>query len=320
MRLRTLLGLIAANLVWSAHPAMGKLVLESVTPAHGAWFRYAGALAAYLVAMAALRAAGSRARLGPAFLAPSRAADWGWLVILGFFTFCFSPLLQMTGLRASRATDNSLIIAIEPLMTVLVTALVVRQRPQAYHWFSFALALTGFSLLAGLSPGRVLGGWDPHVWGNVILLVSLLGEAVYSAVGLKLVPRYPSMAVFGSALAVGVLLLTAGTWLYAGPPAFGDLSARSAFGLLWLGPLGTTATYLYWMIVLPEAPVASLAVTLFIQPLLGAVWGYVFLGERLTPVQAAGGALILLAVVVPVWVTAGARRYKRPAVVPPGPL
>ena len=71
------------------------------------------------------------------------------------------------------------------------------------------------------------------------------------------------------------------------------LGWKSILALMWLGPLGTALSYLFWMLVMRRAPVASLALTLFVQPVFGSVWGYVFLGERLSQVQAAGAVLII---------------------------
>ena len=51
MSARTLLGLIVCNLIWSAHPLMGKWLLESVSPEQGAWMRYSSALLFYFIAV-----------------------------------------------------------------------------------------------------------------------------------------------------------------------------------------------------------------------------------------------------------------------------
>ena len=64
-----------------------------------------------------------------------------------------------------------------------------------------------------------------------------------------------------------------------------------------MGPIGTALAYFYWMTALTEAPVASLAITLFIQPVMGTIFGHLFLGDHLTWIQGLGGGLILLGVI-----------------------
>jgi drug/metabolite transporter (DMT)-like permease len=73
------------------------------------------------------------------------------------------------------------------------------------------------------------------------------------------------------------------------------MTLKSALALLWLGPLGTTAAYLFWIYVLARASVSSMTLTLFVQPVMGAFFGYLFLKEQLTALQLSGGALILAA-------------------------
>jgi drug/metabolite transporter (DMT)-like permease len=316
MPLRTLLGLVACNFVWSAHPIMGKLLLGSFPPAQTAWLRYASGLAAYLLAFAAtalLRALRPVGRRDPAFMVPRSRRDLMLVLALGGSAFCLSPLLQLTGLVASRATDNALIVAMEPLMTVVIAWAVLRDRVTRLHLLAFAIALAGFALLARPdgSELRPEVAWDPHVVGNLVILLSLVGEALYSTLGRQLVGRYAPTAVFGSALFAGVACLTVGTALIAGLPsmaAVAGMPGRAWVGLLWLGPVGTTLTYLYWMNALTQAPIASLALTLFIQPLFGPIWGFLYLGERLNLSQGVGSALILLAVFSQTWFEIRPRR------------
>jgi drug/metabolite transporter (DMT)-like permease len=284
-------------MIWSAHPLMSKLVLADFTPAQGAWLRYTSALVSFLVARACFR----RMRTEPFFFARSRS-DWITVVAVGGMAFCLSPLFQLSGLLASRATDNALIIAMEPMMTVFLVWVILGEKITASYLFMFGVALGGFALLAGVS----LHGLElspQHFWGNVLMLIALLGEASYSVGGRKLLDRHSPISIFGLAIFSGVMLLTICVFVLSGEGPWvvvqatvHHLSWKSALALAWLGPLGTTASYLYWMYALQEAPVSSVALTLFVQPVFGSVLGYLFLGERLTGSQSLGGALIILAV------------------------
>ena len=213
MSFKTLFSLILVNLIWSAHPAMGKLVLHDFGPVMGAWLRYASALLSYVLAMLAIQHSGLapervRERFRTPWFRPSGRREWALVSALGFMTFCFSPVLQMTGLAASRALDNALIIAIEPLMTVLLARLILGERLTLGYVGAFGVAMLGFVLLTGLSVSSLTQGMSGHLLGNIIILVSLTGEAAYSSLGRKLVARHPPLGVFGTALAAGVVFLT----------------------------------------------------------------------------------------------------------------
>jgi drug/metabolite transporter (DMT)-like permease len=300
MRLQILLGLIFCNLIWSAHPLMGKLLLEDFNPSEAAWLRYTSALVAFWIYQAF---AGLRSGVSAFSFEKMKLTDIAWVTFLGGMAFCVSPLFQLHGLQDSNATDNALIIAMEPLITVALAWMVLRQKVSSSYLLCFFMSLMGFTLLAGFSWGG-LQMERSHFLGNLLMLAALLGEATYSIVAGKLIRRYSSQLIFGRAILAGVILLTISVWSLSGEGPYAlftvavqHLHFRSAGALFWLGPIGSTGAYLFWISALREATVSSMALTLFIQPVFGAVWGYLFLGERLSGLQALGGALILVAVI-----------------------
>ena len=245
MSLSVLIGLILCNVVWSGNPAMSKLVLADFPPALAAWLRYTSALAAYLLATLPLVTLPRRTRnparkegFGPPFLRHPSRRDLVLVSAIGLMSFCFAPLMQLTGLQSSRATDNALIVAMEPLMTVLLAWIFVGERITRAHLLGFALALSGFTLLTG--PGASATGESSHLLGNLLMVTALIGEASYSVLSLKLLDRHPPLGVFGAALAVGVGILTVCTSVSKGPRSF--FSCRTLLGkALWAcfgwGPL-----------------------------------------------------------------------------------
>lgn len=307
---KVLVGLILCNFLWSANPTWGKVILTAVSPEITAWLRYSSSLLSYVVAVSFLQVT---SRIwpkmktqfdGPYFMKPKARQDWLLLLALGFMTFCFSPFLQFTGLSTSRASENALIIAIEPLITVGMACLFLREKLSSRFLACLILALFGFFMLAGLDPAHGLAAdlKDAHLIGNLLILCALLGEASFSVLGRKLQDRnYGSLEIFGSALIVGALSLTVTVLLKSGYGAFAQLlklNVKTLAAIFFLGPIGTALTYFFWMLVLRQATVASMALTLFVQPIMGSIWGYCFLDERLTLMQVSGALLIALAVLI----------------------
>jgi drug/metabolite transporter (DMT)-like permease len=134
--------------------------------------------------------------------------------------------------------------------------------------------------------------------GNLLIVLSLTGEALYSPLSKKLIDRYPSTAVFGTSMLVGAILLSLALFFMDGLPDFSKFTLRSAVACFWVGPLGTAGTYFYWMLALKRAPVMAVALTLFVQPLLGWLLGAWVLGEQLSLTQSVGGVLIILSMAV----------------------
>jgi drug/metabolite transporter (DMT)-like permease len=318
VRLKNFFGLIVCNLIWAANPLMGKFIMRDFAPAQTSWLRYASALLSYVLALLLLRRVHPKLlQSSRMFIVPRLKADVLWLLALGFLTFCFASLLQMIGLESSRAMDNALIVAIEPLLTVFLAWLLLKEAMKGHQWVSFAIALIGFSVLSGLTWERLSKTWDGSMWGNLIILTSLIGEATYSPISRKLIGRFHPMGLFGSALAVGVVFSTLVTAALAGLPSLDSFTTGSALGLLWIGPLGTTATYLFWMSVLSKESVPNMALTLYVQPVVGSLLGYLYLDERLTAVQALGAVLILVAISLPVIIEQKSKRHPAPGLPEP---
>lgn len=227
---------------------------------------------------------------------PRRRQDLVRFIALSLLPFCFSPLLQFQGLKWSRASDNAVIVAMEPLLTAGLGWFFLKERPKRIDLAGLGLALVGFSILS-------TGAADFSAsMGNALLLVALLGEATYSVLGRNLIAKYEVVPLFGTTLTLGVLGLT--LFLSVNGMAFGldwpsHTSLRSLLGILWMGPIGTTLTYVFWLKALTRVDVAQAAPTLFVQPVMGVVWGVVFLGEALTGVRALGAGIILVGILTP---------------------
>jgi len=273
---------------------MCKYVLNDVDPLQGAWLRYTLALLTYVTLLPYLK------KFGRPFAKITGGKNWGWFLLCGIMPFCFSPILQMTGLNATHATDDSLIIAMEPLMTTFLGWLILRDRLSPIQALSFLAAIFGFCLLSGLTPTRIGLGWSTTLVGDVLILISLIGEATYSVLGKKLTRFHAGVSVYGSAILIGVLALNVAAFAHEGTRLLNiHLSFKSVLGLLWLGPLGTTGAYILWVSNLKtEIPLGAVSLTLFFQPIFGAILNRIFLGDQLTLTQGIGGGVIILAVLL----------------------
>ncbi len=271
------MGLCLCNILWSLNPVMGKWLLEDFSAAHAAWLRYGTAWLAILPLLFWKKL--------PKL--PTQSSHYFLFLLLGLLTFALTPMFQAQGLDASQATDNSLIIALEPLATVALACIFLGERLLRHHYISFFFGILGFTLLSQ----------SDYAWGNLLLLLSIIGESGYSVITRKLLPHYKPVTVMGLGLTVGIVLLSFFVLYREGLPSLGNFHLKSLLALLWLGPIGTTLTYLYWTFILArKIPIAGIAVFLFIQPLLGLVWGHFMLGDYLSPINILGIALILMAI------------------------
>lgn len=287
--------LILCNLIWTFNSVMGKSLVNFHSGVQVAWFRYAGGFLAFLLvafAMVVLR----KRKWREYFVVPKDFRTALDLFILGIGPFALTPILQFVGLETTQAMDNSILIATEPLITVLLAWAVLGEKMNRDHWVSMGLAVVGFGFFSGLLQGLYAPGAMIFSAGMMLLVFAQVGEGAYSVFSRKLVQVHEPKAVLGTAMAIGVTLLSLFVLCFDEFPDFGKMDSRQVGAVLWLGPLGSTATYLIWAMIARSVTIASMAVTLFIQPIAGAIIGYWLLGESLTADRALGAVLILMGI------------------------
>ena len=288
-------------------------MLEDFSPAQVAWLRYFSAFA-FFFAWVCLKSG-----IKGVLFFPKQTKERLWIVLMGLLTYCYSPLLQITGLKASQVSENALMIAIEPILTVVLALVLFQEKVKFLEFIGLMLSLLGFVLLSDLIHEMQTQSFSPHLMGNVLILCSLLGEASFSVFGSQLSRKYSSVVIFGTSLALGLGFLTVYlSWMekevfqvFYWSALFEKFSVRSFIALLWLGPLGTAGGYLYALKALSQASVSSVALLLFVQPLVGALLGSIFYGERFSEAQWMGGCLMILSLGLSVGVSLENRASER---------
>jgi drug/metabolite transporter (DMT)-like permease len=200
---------------------------------------------------------------------------------LGVLNFTLAPTLQIASLRYTQAIDVSVLIALEPMMTVLVAALVLRERPNRATIFALLAGTMGMLALSGVGFGGITSGAPNRLLGNVMFTLSLLCESSLTVAGRTLGVRYPASQVIFAMKLAGFL---AAGLVFAPAIAganFGVISVRGWASVAFMAVFSSIFAYIVWYRVIRVVPVAYVALSLFVQPIVGSALGYLFLGEQI---------------------------------------
>ncbi len=296
MRWQFLFGLILCNLVWSTVPLVGKWGLEVYSPMEVGFFRYGSAF--LLIVCMAIRFAWKHPKnILPRLRRIFARRWWPWYLLVGSTTFFLSPLVQYWGLEKSTASANALIVATEPLITAFVGWLFLREKIKNVQWIGFLIAMSGFLLLSNLNPLDPVTSLSIFNAANFFFLLQMPCEAIYTVVSRRFGgnPDLSEKELYAGSITVGVAGLALALFLSQPLPDLSLMTPKVLFGALWMGALGNGVCYLYWSRVLQEVPIATVALTLFVQPILGTLWGELFLGEAFDFWQMTGAVFILAA-------------------------
>jgi drug/metabolite transporter (DMT)-like permease len=276
---------LLATLIWGTLHPVGKVALQSVTPAQLVLAR------ALLTGVALLLLLTARGRLS-VLVETARARPLP-IVGLGLLSFFASSGLSMTGLSYLPASVNSLLANTSPLMLAMGLALARRRAPRPRVLLGLALGFAGVTLLS------LRGAADLGAVGLLGVLLSLGGSltwAIYTGWSRRELQGGDPIAITTGAALVGSAPLLAIVALA------GDLGTLAAAppGALWLllymGVVGTALTYGLWMSGLRRLSAMNVSAFQYVIPLNAVALSVVALGEPLTPALVLGGAAILAGV------------------------
>jgi len=268
------LAVLFANLVWSTTYPVSQLAL-SIGAGRLAALRF---LISGIIALPLLW--GQRFPRGRLLLAA---------IGLGLLGFSVAFLLQLEGIRLAGASLAALSIALEPLATAIVARLWLKEHLPRLAPFGFLLAIIGTWLLAGAPrPGH-----DANLPGILLLVAAAASFGFYNVFSKPVTERVGEvpLTVVG-ALAAGISFLP---WLWFGPP-LRTLPRPDVLWALYLAIGPTLLGYFLWFYAVRRADVGFAAFFLYIQPVVGAVLSWIWLGEGLTSLEIGGGLLVLAAV------------------------
>lgn len=293
--------LLLAQAMWAGSYVAMKVAGAAMPVGAVVVFRYALATFAYLF-------------LIPFVGLPKLAKrDWALVFFLGVINFTLTPTLQVEALRWTRAADVSLLIGLEPILTVVLAGLILREKVNPRIAGAMILGLAGVWVLSDPSAGGDEAARN-RLWGNMLFLVSLLCEATVTISGGRLAKLYSPLPTIAAMKAFGLLaaLIFYGPDVAASNPS--EYGAPAWTSLVYLALLPSLFAYSAWYWAIGRTPVNQVAPTLYAQPFVGAFLGWLLLSETLGPRTWAGGALILAALA---WTQAMSRKTTTPAPLAP---
>ncbi len=221
-----------------------------------------------------------------------RRRDWALMVSLGALNFGVSPTLQVAAVRYTQALDVSILVALEPLLTLIFAAIFLGEKLAGRTWAAGAMSLTGALVLSGVGISGAESTPD-RLLGNGLFLASTLLEISVTIFGARLVKVYDPLVTMGLMKTAGFLASSvayAGVWSEVDAAS---VSAKAWWSILFLGAGASVLGYGVWYWLLQRAPVQKLALSLFLQPFVGTIAGVAIAGETVGPNTLAGAGLIL---------------------------
>lgn len=281
---RAYLGLTIATACWASAFILGKVVLREMTPLVLATWRY-------VVASLVLLPFVVRSRAAVAPVAPSAsgaALPLGVMVVSGGVLY---PWLFLAALSRTSAANTSLLIALNPIVTLLLSP-IVGERLVRTQVLGASLAFAGAVLVISRGDLGALLALRVDT-GDLLALAAAACWATFNLTSRLVVDRLPAstvnLAVYaGGAVALGVLGIGDGPVVQL---AHATLSAVVA--VVAMAVLSSVVAGQLFLTGVRDAGVGRAVVFIYLVPVLTAMMSVAVLGEQLSGAQLAGGAAVL---------------------------
>jgi drug/metabolite transporter (DMT)-like permease len=279
--------LVAVPAIWGGTFIAGRILALAVPAAVGALLRYVVAVAALVVAARWIE--GGLPRL-------TRRQVLGTL-LLGATGILAYNLFFLGALARLPASRTSLIIALNPIVTIAAASLLLGERMHARRWLGVVVALAGVWIV--VSRGDVLGSVTGAVGlGELLMFGGVCSWAAYTLIGRRVLEGLTPLAATTYASLWGTAMLA----MAAAPDLrqlhWSDLTTPVVLSVLYLGVLGTAVAFVWYYQAVQRLGAARTVIFNNLVPVFGASFGVLLLGEPLLPSMLLGGAVAVTGVML----------------------
>ena len=264
--------------VWGITFISTKILLEDFNPVEIMFYRLC-------LAAVALSIVSPPRGVGDLFGGGWKMAAAGLCGVTLFFLF------QNLALSYTLAANVSVLVSAAPLLTALVSRVVLREKLRAGFYLGFWLAMAGIVLI-GYNGSFVL---HLNPLGDLLSLLAALAWAFYGVLIVQIgakdggtLPATRKVITYGLLFTLPVL-----PWFdfRAGVERLG--ASSNLLHLVFLGVIASAVCYVSWNYAVGRLGAARTSVYIYLVPMAAIVVSALALGERVTLVGMAGMGLIL---------------------------
>lgn len=225
---------------------------------------------------------------------PSSRRDIAILLIAGNASFAVWPALLSVGIEHTTASHAALIMALIPIFTILIAAVVDGQKPRLVWWAGSATAVGGAAVLVIARSDSVQSVSDgSSVAGDLVILLGCVACSLGYVAGGKLSRRLGTVATTFWGLATTLIILIPLFVTLSHHTAWDNIPLEGWLALAWMTLLSSFAGYVLWFYALGRGGIRRIGTLQLAMPMLTLALAVLLLDEKLTTVLVISCAVIL---------------------------
>lgn len=291
-----ILTLIFINILWGTSYGISKVALEEIPPPVVGALRWG--IATLILWLIHFFLTQQNRWQGKTDRPKVAATDRTRLFALGSLGIGIAYVIDYFGINLTTATDASLMIIGEVIFTSLLAFWLTNDPLGRWKVLGMVLGAAGVTILVLGHVSDTTGsdhGWWRAV-GDLLILVTLALQALYTVLGSDLARKYPPMTVLTyvctGSLFVWIPILL---WYQFNGWMPESLSVRAIGAVLYLSIVTSVFCNFVWFRIASRIGAGISAISLFAQPLVGSLIGLFLLNEPLTLSLMVGAIFIFAA-------------------------
>lgn len=270
--------------LWGASWPWGRIVAQAMPPLAAASLRFF--LAGLLLVLWLYRSG----RMGALRVLEPR--QWAGLACASAVGVLGYSVFFLQALKTVPAGKAAMVVALNPVLTMLFAALLFRERVNAIMCLGLALAVTGalYALSGGALGGLVSSSSGVGEW---LLLGCAACWVAYTLIGRIVLTRVDALTTTTATALIGAALLLVGSIALEGSSAWAGLAKAPAaawYSVVALALGATALAYAWYLKGVQELGAGAAAAYMSLVPLFGMLLSSFWLGEPITGSLLGGGA------------------------------
>jgi drug/metabolite transporter (DMT)-like permease len=278
------LALIAVQVMFATWPIVGKIALRAVPTVALVAFRVAGAALAFILIGAI------RGRVGRI-----QKRDWPLLVASSLLGVVLNQWLFVKGLSLTTVINATLLGTTIPIFTLLVSIALRTDRASVRRTLGILLSAAGVVYLIG--PGSA-GFSSATRLGDLLIVTNSICYGTYIAISKDLMTRYSALTVITWIFIVGAIATVPVGAISISHIPLAAVSASVWLAVAYIIIVPTVGAYYLNAWALGRVPPSTVAVYIYLQPLIAFSLAPLLLGEKLNWRTIVASALIFAGVLV----------------------
>lgn len=219
------------------------------------------------------------------------------LLLLGAMEPCIYFIGEQYGLRYTNSAFSGLMIAVIPIVTLIMAAAFLKDRPSRAQWLFSLLSIAGIALITVVENS----GGQVQLIGVIFLIAAVISGSAYGVISrgisdeFSVYERTYFMQLMGGVFYTVLALIEQRGNLGALVAPFAD--GGFVISLLYLALGASVLGYSLFNYAVSNAPMANVVSLCNLTTVISVVAGVVLLNEPFSPVS----AIAMLAVLVGIW-------------------